>query len=111
MCLLGIVPKKSERQDVSTDWLRDVYSRNPDGFGFMWHTPNGGVHVYKDVGKFRAFKRAWRQMEQHSGEFAFHLRMKTHGAISREMAHPYPIGDTGMNWLLRNDPLCSWFER
>lgn len=105
MCLLGIVPKKSDRQEITTAWLRDVYERNSDGFGFAWSTPSGGVHVFKSVGKFREFKKAWREMERHSGEFAFHLRMKTHGEISKAMAHPYPVGETGLH-LMHNGVLA-----
>lgn len=105
MCLLGIVPKKSERQETTTAWLRDVYERNSDGFGFAWSTPSGGVHTFKSIGKFREFKKAWREMERHSGEFAFHLRMRTHGPVTKEMAHPYPIGETGMH-LMHNGVLA-----
>lgn len=105
MCLLGIVPKKSDRQEITTAWLRDVYERNSDGFGFAWSTPSGGVHTFKSIGKFREFKKAWREMERHSGEFAFHLRMKTHGEISKEMAHPYPVGETGLH-LMHNGVLA-----
>lgn len=102
MCLIAVVPPRAEREPVTDAWLADVYRRNDDGFGFMWHTRKGGVQTYKAVGKAADFIAAYRQMERHANGFAVHVRMATHGKVVQEMSHPYPVDDKGEVFLMHN---------
>lgn len=102
MCLIGLVPAREAREAVTDAWLRDIYKRNDDGFGFMWHTRNGGIKVYKAVGDADAFVRAYREVERHAKPFAFHVRMATHGRIEESQSHPYPVDDEGKCYMMHN---------
>ena len=113
MCLLFLVPDRAHREAVDDAWLTDIYTRNDDGFGFMWHTKNGGPQHYKAVGKVEDFIAAYRKMERHAKPFAVHVRMATHGAVETSQSHPYPVDDLGTAWLMHNGVLSTgnWADR
>lgn len=91
MCLIAVIPARKDRTRVSNAWLEDVFRRNSDGFGFMW-SEGGRAKASRAVGKVDDFKAAFRKHERHTdGEFAFHLRYKTHGKVDITNAHPYPV--------------------
>jgi hypothetical protein len=113
MCLLFLVPDRANREAVDDAWLADIYKRNDDGFGFMWHTKAGGPQHYKAVGPVADFIAAYRKMERHAKSFAVHVRMATHGAVETSQSHPYPIDDLGTAWLMHNGVLSTgnWADR
>lgn len=91
MCLIAVIPARKDRTRVSNAWLEDVFRRNSDGFGFMW-SDRGRAKATRAVGTVDEFKTAFRKHERHTeGEFAFHLRYKTHGKVDVTNAHPYPV--------------------
>lgn len=91
MCLIAVIPARKDRTRVSNAWLEDVFRRNSDGFGFMW-SERGRAKATRAVGKVEDFKAAFRKHERNTeGEFAFHLRYKTHGKVDVTNAHPYPV--------------------
>lgn len=114
MCLIAVVPVASDRQKVSNKWLEDVFVTNPDGFGFMY-TENGKAIAARSVGKLKEFRKTWRWMESNvEGEFACHLRMRTHGTKGVENAHPYPVDtedfDNASAYLMHNGVLRTGNE-
>ena len=109
MCLIAVVPPKQKRTRVSEAWLTDVYTGNPDGFGFMWWE-NGKARATRKVGTLEQFKREFRGLERKiKGEFAFHVRYKTHGKVDLNNAHPYPVDTldlkTAKTFLMHNGVL------
>ncbi len=106
MCLIAVVPPRAEREPVTDQWLADIYKRNDDGFGFMWHTRKKGPQTYKAVGKVADFIAAYRQMERHANGFAVHVRMATHGKVEQAMSHPYPVDDQGQLYMMHNGILA-----
>lgn len=91
MCLIAVIPARKDRTRVSNAWLEDVFRRNSDGFGFMW-SERGRAKATRAVGKVEDFKAAFRKHERNTeGEFAVHLRYKTHGKVDVTNAHPYPV--------------------
>lgn len=93
MCLIAVIPQNHE--PITDEWIRDIYKRNNDGFGFMWMKPvkNGRqLYTWKDTGKVGKFLSAFRTVEAEAdGEWAVHTRMATHGRVEPDMAHPYPV--------------------
>lgn len=91
MCLIAVIPALAEREAITSAWIKDIYARNSDGFGFMW-MKQGQLYTWKDTGNARKFLKAFRQVEAEAeGEWAVHTRMATHGEVNPEMAHPYPV--------------------
>lgn len=107
MCLLFLVPDRANREAVDDAWLTDIYTRNDDGFGFMWHTKSGGPQHYKAVGPVADFIAAYRRMEGHAKPFAVHVRMATHGDVETSQSHPYTLDDDGSAWLMHNGILST----
>lgn len=107
MCLIIQVAPRPERKPITDDFLLDMYTKNPDGFGFMWF--DGGIKTFKTVAPFRKFKKCFRRLERNfDGEFFVHARIRTHGDINASQSHPYPIAapdGTTAGWLMHNGVL------
>lgn len=84
--------------EISRELMDDFASRNNDGFGVMW-VENNKIHAEK-FGPTE-MDRLYPMYEQLKDKLHFiHLRMRTHGDVSAEMAHPYYCG-FGI-WLMHN---------
>lgn len=108
MCLLITQNHNSAR--LSDDWLEDFYDFNSDGVGVMY-AQNDQLVIEKVLPKnahqFVAFYR-----EHIEGKTcAFHLRMRTHGAIDLDNCHPYEVlnkKEHGLDlWLMHNGVLAT----
>ncbi len=106
MCLL--LTRKGGSPELHADWLKDFYSRNDDGFGFMYSIEDK-MYVDKSLGKVDEFIDKWRQLEAKGIDFVCHLRMRTHGDISLENCHPYQVisGDGIEMWMAHNGVLSN----
>jgi hypothetical protein len=89
-------------------WLRDFYTRNRDGYGFMY-SEGGKLYIHKSLGDVERFVAAFKlRMDK---ELLVHLRMRTHGDIDLENCHPYetltPVegGPLGAVWMMHNGVL------
>lgn len=75
---------------LSDDVIRDCYIRNTHGFGYI--LKNGktekGIYTIDEILQIYKNKLAKK-------ECFIHMRMRTHGDISRENCHPYPINNGG----------------
>jgi hypothetical protein len=108
MCLL--ITQSEHSPALSDDWLADFYDYNSDGVGVMYAT--GGQLVIekvlpKNAQQFIAFYR-----EHIEGRAcAYHLRMRTHGAIDLDNCHPYEVlnqREHGLDlWLMHNGVLST----
>lgn len=85
MCLLIVKPAGKTFTNLQ---LRDMYSRNKDGFGVMY-AENNTLFTDKDIGTVDQWIEFFRKHEDR--EACFHLRMQTHGDIDLTNAHPYPV--------------------
>lgn len=102
MCLIAVV--NADSKPITRRWIKDIFKRNKDGFGFMWHDGTE-LHTVKAAGNIGAFLRTFRQVQTESGNnFAVHTRMATHGEVNDDQAHPYPITFDGkiVAWLMHN---------
>jgi len=108
MCLL--VTQSSSSPVLSDAWLENFYDYNSDGVGVMFSN-NGDLVIKKIIPKnaqeFIQFYRADIQ----GRDCAFHLRMRTHGAIDLINCHPYEIlnrAEHGIDlWLMHNGILST----
>jgi len=101
MCLLVQQPKKTE---FTEDFIKDVYSRNSDGFGVMY-AEGGKVHVYKVLPTNADEMVDFYNQYAKGRDCIWHARMKTHGDIDFENCHPYRVTDD--IWLAHNGVLSS----
>lgn len=87
MCLI-IHQKKGKTLDYWS--LVDIYERNPDGFGFMF--ANGGqLFTYRSIASLDQAIELY--YEKCAGrECLIHWRMKTHGDVNVNNAHPFVLG-------------------
>ena len=108
MCLL--VTQSSNSPILSDAWLEDFFDYNSDGVGVMFSN-NGDLVIKKIIPKnakeFIQFYRADIQ----GRDCAFHLRMRTHGAIDLNNCHPYEVlnrAEHGIDlWLMHNGILST----
>lgn len=96
MCLLITGNAQAIRaQLLDTKGLIDnIFDHNPDGLGFMYHTPAGTPVAQKflPMNKGHAAHVTETVLKGHHGDMAIHFRWRTHGATNLEQCHPYPIG-------------------
>lgn len=74
--------------------FKQCFTRNRDGAGVTW-LENGQFHIAKGFMKFEDFKefieRLQAQIDTKNTLMGFHFRIKTHGALSKENTHPFPL--------------------
>lgn len=103
MCLLIHKPAEVEFTD---EWLADFHSRNRDGVGIMWFERK--ERKVKVVKRCSPSVDEWIQLYS---EYAYrrdcliHLRMRTHGTITKDNVHPYYVSH-GI-WLMHNGVLAT----
>ena len=104
MCVI-IVKQSNVREYPEFDIL---YSSNPDGVGIaIW---NGETWVVEKTIDYYAAKGLWDKFCNAKAPCAAHFRMATHGQISDDNAHPFPIKLRGgrQAWLFHNGVLHGW---
>lgn len=86
MCIIALKPEKRKFTKAE---LKIMWDANPDGAGFMF-AEGGKVHIVKGLMTLDAL---WEAIEAVGPlrKMVIHFRIKTHGAISRELTHPFWI--------------------
>lgn len=86
MCIIVYKPKN---QKVSKGILKNCFTNNPDGAGFMYPV-DGKVFISKG---YMDFDSLWTDVSKIPTEYPiiYHFRIRTHGAKCKELCHPYPI--------------------
>lgn len=91
MCI--VVYKPTDKLMPSEDTLRQCFTRNPDGAGYMFPEDNKVV-IKKGYMNFKAFYSAVMKDYQRLGKqtpFVLHFRIQTQGGVNQECTHPFPI--------------------
>lgn len=108
MCIIVVKPKGVDFPTWKT--LKTCFENNSDGAGIMWNGADGKVHIEKgfmDFGKFRkALRRIKREVTEDTSVI-MHFRIKTHGEVSKECCHPFPV--EGKLDMLRELEISSEF--
>jgi len=108
MCLLITQNQNSAR--LSDEWLEDFYDYNSDGVGVMY-AQNNQLVIEKVLPKNHQQFIAFYREHIEGKKCAFHLRMRTHGAIDLDNCHPYEVlnrEEHGADlWLMHNGVLST----
>lgn len=89
MCI--VIVKKQDIDIPSEDILRNCFTHNPDGSGYMY-IRNGKVNIRKGFMKFKGLKKALRHENFNKDDIViYHFRIKTHGSKSQSNCHPFPV--------------------
>lgn len=97
MCVIVYKPKNSK---IRLNTLKACWDANPHGAGIMW-ADDGKVFGIKGLMKFKDLETILRKSEMVTDDdrvngdlgLVFHFRLATHGGISPENCHPFPISD------------------
>lgn len=87
MCLILLKPPQVQ---LTEGIFKNVFTRNKDGFGYMYLN-------HKNIPVFEKFvpkkwEEAWEAYQPHQNKhIALHWRFKTHGKVIQENAHPYVV--------------------
>ena len=91
MCIIAI---KRKGLDLNKEYVKNCFSNNPDGAGFMY-ADNGKVHIEKgffDVNKYIArLDELWDKKDLSNKNLVMHFRIATNGAVNSQNCHPFPI--------------------
>jgi hypothetical protein len=108
MCLL--VTQSSSSPILSDAWLENFYDYNSDGVGVMFSN-NGDLVIKKIIPKSAKDFIQFYRSDIQGRDCAFHLRMRTHGAIDLINCHPYEVlnrAEHGIDlWLMHNGILST----
>ena len=88
MCIIAIKPQGKKMFDDET--LETMFSRNPDGSGFMYYD-NGTVVIKKGYMTLDALKKALNRKDLTDTNVILHFRIGTSGYYDELNCHPYPI--------------------
>lgn len=81
---------KPEGKLLSLATLKECYTSNPDGAGFMY-AENKKLHIEKGFFSFQSFYDAFKKHE--SKQAVIHFRIKTHGKIDTANCHPFAVNN------------------
>lgn len=91
MCI--IVAKPAGVEFPSQETLETCWMGNPDGAGIMW--ANGeNVEIRKGFMTWESFLKAFKSVKAEvgtEGACVMHFRIATHGEVSPECCHPFPL--------------------
>lgn len=86
MCIIALKPAGAK---LSDETIRNMWDNNDDGAGIMY-ADRGKVRIVKGLMNLEDFKKAYQRIGNHR-KMVMHFRIKTHGAVSAELTHPFWI--------------------
>lgn len=96
MCIIVVKPKGIELP--SEEILKNCFDNNKDGAGYMYWNPNkissekGAIVIRKGFMTFGAIKESLSTVGLTKDHIiVYHFRIATHGGISPENTHPFPV--------------------
>lgn len=105
MCLIIHKPASAV---ISRQLADDVFTRNKDGFGLVYHNPeNMTVNAVKVLGNR---DQIWEVLQAHMHhELIIHWRMQTHGDVDLTNCHPYELMPDGPvpSYMMHNGVLST----
>lgn len=94
MCI--IVAKDKFSKLPKEEYLKNCFTNNPDGAGFMYTDHDNNVVIDKGYMTYKSFLKRYKKLCKRYNDFVnkaliMHFRIGTAGANSRENCHPYPV--------------------
>ena len=94
MCI--IVSKEKNQNIPSKKILKNCFTSNPDGAGFMY-TSNNKVRIEKGFFTFEEFYKRLKKVDKalnlYKKSLVMHFRIGTSGGYSEGACHPFPVTD------------------
>lgn len=114
MCILIYKPKDSS---LPVDAIKEAFKTNGDGAGFITPVTKKEFFFSKGFMTDKELLKALKPFK--SCELAIHLRMATHGKVSKENCHPFVIAKTkkpilqgrSASLLMHNGVLAAYGDR
>lgn len=95
MCIIAAKPVGVEMPEAR--YIRNMFSNNPDGAGFMY-AYKGKVNIEKGFMTEWRFTQRLEELDDEIGlknvGMVMHFRITTHGGTKPENCHPFPISDS-----------------
>lgn len=91
MCIIIYIPK--EIAAPSKEILEHCWEQNPHNAGFMYHTPEHNLKIFRSDSKdkfIQTFLRRWEMFGKQS-PFVLHFRYATNGSTNLLNTHPFKI--------------------
>lgn len=89
MCIIGVKRKADDLPLKST--LRQCFTSNPDGAGFMY-LADDGIKILKGFMTFKSFWKAYQREDLGiDSTIIFHFRITTAGGTKPKNCHPFPL--------------------
>lgn len=89
MCVIVVQDKQ---KFPGWDMLQKCWFTNPHGAGVMYRTKEGRVHIEKGFMTFEDYKNYISALNDYQiRPMVYHFRIATHGTVSEENTHPFPI--------------------
>lgn len=89
MCIIAV--SKAGVKQPSLDQLRNMFTRNPDGAGFMY-ARDGKVIIHKGFMDFNDFARVIQEERFTPDDpVVYHFRISTQAGVNPQMTHPFPL--------------------
>jgi predicted glutamine amidotransferase len=88
MCVIVVANTKTQFPKIET--IEKCMETNPDGAGFMYIGYDKGVHIAKGFFKPEEVMARIETVPDES-PIVFHSRIATHGKVSKENCHPFPV--------------------
>lgn len=98
MCL---IIRCEQDKELKLHHFKNMYRRNDDGYGFMWVQDNAINGLKRSDATVDELYEKYKELKEFNP--VIHLRMRTHGKVNEENAHPYYCG-YGI-WLMHNGVL------
>jgi predicted glutamine amidotransferase len=88
MCIILVQPPEVE---IPEDHLKNSYSYNEDGIGYMFCTKKGELRIRKGFNDYNSFLLKYYEdwLENSHSHFVLHFRISTSGEIDRSNCHPF----------------------
>lgn len=107
MCIIAVKPAGIEWPTWKT--LQTCFEHNSDGAGYMYNDDEGNVVISKGYMSWQDFKKAIKMLKRRCTDdtaVVMHFRIKTHGEVSRECCHPFPL-DFKLDELRKVENVCN----
>ena len=91
MCIIVYKPKESKFP--TKDILKNCFTNNPDGAGFMY-AKDGKVFIEKGLMTFSKFWKSLQNVRKANGDnldYVLHFRISTQAGTRADCTHPFPL--------------------
>lgn len=78
---------------ITDDHLLNCWNNNNDGAGMMYVDDESKIVIFKELEKFKKFKKAFHKAVEDfpNSPFVLHFRIKTSGKVDRKNCHPMRV--------------------